>query len=99
MYIAKVGFSGAIIMKKNEVREIKDKKLINDLIKAGYIEEYKSFTPKELQKENETLKKALDDATATIEELNKKIEELEKVTNETPKDEGENETPKDEGEK
>ena len=74
MYIAKIGFSGAITMKKNEVREIKDKKLIKDLIDAGYIEEYKSSTPKELQKENETLKKALNDANATIEELNKKID-------------------------
>lgn len=41
MYKAKVGFSGLISMKKNEVREIKDKKIVEDLLKAGYIEEVK----------------------------------------------------------
>lgn len=41
MYRAKVGFSGLISMKKNEVKEIKDKKIAKDLLKAGYIEEVK----------------------------------------------------------
>ena len=41
MYRAKVGFSGLISMKKNEVREIKDKEIVKDLLKAGYIEEVK----------------------------------------------------------
>lgn len=41
MYIAKVSFGGIITMAKDEIREIKDKVLIKDLIKAGYIEEYK----------------------------------------------------------
>lgn len=41
MYRAKIGFSGLISMKKNEVKEIKDKKLVKDLLKAGYIEEVK----------------------------------------------------------
>ena len=41
MYRAKVGFSGLISMKKNEVKQIKDKALIKDLLKAGYIEEIK----------------------------------------------------------
>ena len=77
MYRAKESFSGLIIMKKNEVKEIKDKKLVADLLKAGLIEEHKTSTPKELQKENENLKKELADAYATIEELNKKIAELE----------------------
>lgn len=42
MYRAKIGFSGLISMKKNEVRDIKDKKIVKDLLKAGYIEEVKS---------------------------------------------------------
>ena len=41
MYRAKIGFSGLISMKKNEIREIKDKKIVKDLLKAGYIEEIK----------------------------------------------------------
>ena len=42
MYKAKVGFSGLISMRKNEVREIKDKAIVKDLLKAGYIEEVKT---------------------------------------------------------
>lgn len=88
MYIAKRGFSGAIIMRKGEVREIKDKNIIKDLMNAGYIEEYKASTPKELKEEIKTLKKELEDANATIEELNKKIEELQS-TKEDPEENSE----------
>lgn len=41
MYRAKISFSGLISMRKNEVREIKDKKIVKDLLNAGYIEEVK----------------------------------------------------------
>ena len=41
MYKAKVCFSGLISMRKNEVKEIKDKNIVKDLLKAGYIEEIK----------------------------------------------------------
>jgi hypothetical protein len=41
MYRAKIGFSGIIYMKKGEVKEIKDKKIVKDLLNAGYIEEVK----------------------------------------------------------
>ena len=41
MYKALVSFSGLISMAKNEVREIKDKEIIKDLLEAGYIEEVK----------------------------------------------------------
>jgi hypothetical protein len=41
MYKAIVGFSGLITMKKNEIKEIKDKALVKDLLKAGYIVEVK----------------------------------------------------------
>ena len=37
-YKALVGFAGAISMSNGEVMEIKDKNLIADLTKAGYIE-------------------------------------------------------------
>ena len=38
---ALISFSGIISMVKNEVREIKDKVVYDDLLKAGYIEEVK----------------------------------------------------------
>lgn len=37
-YIAKVGFSGKVSMRKGEIKEISDKFIVNDLLKAGYIE-------------------------------------------------------------
>ena len=41
MYRAVLGFTGVITMKKGEVKEIKDKALVKDLLKAGYIVEVK----------------------------------------------------------
>jgi hypothetical protein len=46
MYKALIGFSGLISMNKGQVREIKDKEIIKDLLKAGYIEEVKSTKKK-----------------------------------------------------
>ena len=41
MYKAIKGFSGLITMRKDEVKEIKNKELVKDLLKAGYIVEVK----------------------------------------------------------
>ena len=41
MYKAIRGFSGLIHMRKNDVKEIKDKEIVKDLLKAGYIVEVK----------------------------------------------------------
>lgn len=41
LYIALVSFSGVIEMAQGEIRELTDEFLINDLTKAGYIQEYK----------------------------------------------------------
>ena len=41
MYRALVSFTGLITMKKGEVREIKNKALVKDLLKANYIETVK----------------------------------------------------------
>lgn len=78
MYRALVSFSGVISMALNDEREITDKNIVKDLLKAGYIEEVKNTSSKELKKENEglkaevdTLKAELENAKATIEELNK----------------------------
>lgn len=46
MYKALIGFSGKISMTKGQIREIKDKAIIKDLLKAGYIEEVKSTKKK-----------------------------------------------------
>lgn len=46
MYKALISFSGLISMTKGQVREIKDKAIIKDLLKAGYIEEVKSTKKK-----------------------------------------------------
>ena len=37
-YKATVGFSGLVSMRKGEIKEIKDKYIVDDLLKAGYIE-------------------------------------------------------------
>lgn len=42
MFKALVTFSGKVSMAKGQVREIKDEAIIEDLLKAGYIEEIKS---------------------------------------------------------
>lgn len=42
MYKALKTFSGLISMVAGETREIKDKEIIKDLLKAGYIEELKT---------------------------------------------------------
>jgi hypothetical protein len=41
MYKALVSFSGLVSMSKGQVKEIKDKEVIEDLLRAGYIEEVK----------------------------------------------------------
>ena len=53
MYKAIKSFSGLISMSKGEVREIKDKEIVKDLLQANYIEEIK----KEAKKETKTTKK------------------------------------------
>lgn len=46
MYRAKISFTGLITMKKGEEKEIKDKKIVKDLLKSGYIEEIKPIKAK-----------------------------------------------------
>lgn len=41
MYRATKTFTGQVKMKKGEVRDLKDKATIKDLLRAGYIEEVK----------------------------------------------------------
>lgn len=46
MYKAIIGFSGKFSMRKGEVKEINNKEIIKDLLKAGYIEEVKETKTK-----------------------------------------------------
>lgn len=41
MYKALISFAGKVSMVIDEVREISDKSIVKDLLKAGYIEEVK----------------------------------------------------------
>ena len=42
MYKALISFSGAVSMVKGQVKDITDKAIVEDLLKAGYIEEVKT---------------------------------------------------------
>lgn len=46
MYIALKSFSGKVSMYEGEQRELADKAVIADLLRAGYIEEVKAEAPK-----------------------------------------------------
>lgn len=56
MYKALETFVGKISMVKDEVKEILDKDLANDLLRAGYIEELAENKPKENKVEQEIKK-------------------------------------------
>ena len=36
---ALIGFSGLVSMRKGEVRDIRDKAIVTDLLRAGYVEQ------------------------------------------------------------
>lgn len=46
---ALINFSGLVTMQNGEVRDIKDKEIYNDLIKAGYVEEVKRSSRKKVK--------------------------------------------------
>ena len=95
MFIVKKGFSGKVSGNKNQVLDIKDKELVKDLLRAGYIEEYseKNQSNSELKKENENLKKTIQNQETEIETLK---EELAKAT--SSEEEPETPTPEETGE-
>ena len=49
MYKALKSFAGKVSMSKGEVKEINDKKIVKDLLNAGYIEEVKPEKKEELK--------------------------------------------------
>ena len=81
MYKALRNFSGLQFnMKRGEVRDIKDKSLVKDLLKAGYIEEVdlKNVDNKKLAEAEAKLEEAnkkLAEVEAKLEEANKKLAE------------------------
>jgi hypothetical protein len=44
---ALIGFVGLVSMRKNEVKDIRDKKIVTDLIRAGYVEPIDEKTDKQ----------------------------------------------------
>ena len=68
------GFGGQVSARKDEVIDLKDKKLVNELLEAGYIVETneKAQTNTEIKKENEKLKKELE----KLQTENKNLEAL-----------------------
>lgn len=95
MFIVRKGFTGKVSGNINQVLDIKDKEIAKDLLRAGYIEEYseKNQNNAELKKENESLKKTIQDLETEIATLK---EELKEAT--SSKEEPEEETPEDIGE-
>ena len=87
MFTVLKSFSGKVSGSKGHVIELKDKAIISDLLKAGYIEEYteKNKNQAELKKENESLKKELEKLQTEIEELKTKLAEATKETEKDPK--------------
>lgn len=69
---ALVSFSGALSMKLGEVREIENKVILKDLLRAKYIEEL-------IEKPNKE-----DELKKEIENLKKELEELKKVPEAAP---------------
>ena len=86
MFTVLKSFSGKVSGSKGHVIELKDKAIISDLLKAGYIEEYseKNRSQAELKKENESLKKEMEKLQAEIEELKTQLAEVTKEPESDP---------------
>ena len=99
MFTVLKSFSGKVSGSKGHVIELKDKAIISDLLKAGYIEEYseKNRIQAELKKENESLKKEMEKLQTEIEELKTQLAEATKEPEsdpETPTDPDDNQKDK-----
>ena len=49
---ALVGFFGLVSMRKNEVKDIRDKKVVTDLIRAGYVEPIEEPNAEQKEEQN-----------------------------------------------
>lgn len=78
MYLVNTGFSGIISGHKGQVIEIKDKKIAEDLMSAGYIQPYseKDRSVSEIKKDNENLVKDNENLTKENEALKLELETL-----------------------
>jgi ribosomal protein S19E (S16A) len=65
MYKALKSFSGLVTMAENDIKEIKDEKIVKDLLKAGYIEKVKD--------ETKNIKKDIENVVDKVEEEIKKV--------------------------
>lgn len=62
LYKALKSFVGVVRMNKGDVKEIDDKKAIEDLLKLGYIEAVEADKPKSQDKKSKTKKEVVDNA-------------------------------------
>lgn len=76
MYKALKSFSGVISMRKGEVKDIQDDFIVDDLKKAGYIEDYIEEPQQEV--EQKTVEE--NNVEENKEEENKKVKKVEKKT-------------------
>lgn len=72
MYKALRSFSGLVNMTKNEIKEIKDKAIAEDLLRAGYIEKVKE-EPKKIKEEiKKDIEKVVDKVEKEVKKVSKK---------------------------
>lgn len=69
---AKIGFAGVLTMRKGETKEYNDEVVLQDLLKAGYIEEVKEETPESGEEVKEEVKEEGSEATKETEQKPKK---------------------------
>lgn len=62
LYRALKSFVGVVRMNKGDVKEIDDKKAIEDLLRLGYIEAVEDNKPKGQDKKSKTKKEVVDNA-------------------------------------
>lgn len=62
LYRALKSFVGVVRMNKGDVKEIDDKKAIEDLLRLGYIEAVEDNKPKGQEKKSKTKKEVVDNA-------------------------------------
>lgn len=92
MYRVIKGFGGQISGRKDEIIDLKDKKLINQLLEVGYIveENTKNQSNTELKKEIEKLTNEVNTLKKEKEDLEIKLSEIE-LTNKPDNDQTEDE--------
>lgn len=78
MYKALKSFSGLVNMTKNELKEIKDKAIAEDLLRAGYIEKVKEETKNTKAEVKKDIEKVVDKVEEVVDKVEKKVKKVSK---------------------